>query len=131
MRKIMVLLVSVLLLLFGRAAWGVEHTKDSLDTVRKAVTEKKAILLDVREQSEWDDGHLRDAQLLPLSRLEGSDAQTLAKALTKGQVIYCHCRSGIRSLRAAEILNKHGYDVRALKPGYQDLLKAGFPGASK
>lgn len=131
MKRTSLLVLAVCIALLGTMARAVEHTKDSLDVVQKAVVEKKAILLDVREQAEWDAGHLRDAQFLPLSRLEGSDAQTLSKALNKGQVIYCHCRSGVRSLRAAEILLKNGYDVRALKPGYQDLLKAGFPGANK
>jgi phage shock protein E len=113
-----------------------EHTKDSIDGVRKAVADKKAILLDVREQHEWDEGHLRDAKLLPLSVLQkGADAKALAKALAKllekDKVIYAHCRSGRRCLEAADILRKLGYDVRALKPGYQQLLDAGFPKADK
>ncbi len=123
-----VLLAAVFLALLVSVGPGAEHTKDTLETVKKAVAEKKAILLDVREQSEWDAGHLRDAQLLPLSRLQESNAQALARVLNKDKIIYCHCRSGVRSLRATEILLKLGYDVRALKPGYQDLLKAGFPG---
>jgi rhodanese-related sulfurtransferase len=47
--------------------------------------------------------------------------------LPKEKVIYCHCRSGGRCLTAAEILKKLGYDVRPLKPGYRDLVEAGFP----
>ena len=46
-----------------------EHTKDSLETVKKNQEAKKAILVDVREKKEWDDGHLRDAVLLPLSEI--------------------------------------------------------------
>jgi rhodanese-related sulfurtransferase len=111
---------------------GAEHTKDSLDTVKKAVAEEKAILLDVREKGEWDDGHLRDARLLPLSLLqEEIKAEELARVLPKGKVVYCHCASGQRCLKAAEVLQKQGYDVRPLKPGYQDLLKAGFPQAPR
>ena len=34
--------------------------------------------------------------------------------------------SGARSLIAQELLKKEGYDVRSLKQGYEDLLKAGF-----
>jgi rhodanese-related sulfurtransferase len=47
----------------------------------------------------------------------------------KDKIIYCHCRSGRRCLTAADILKKQGYDVRPLKAGYEDLLKAGFPQA--
>ena len=48
------------------------------------------------------------------------------KQLPKDKVIYCHCRAGGRALLAADILKKLGYDVRPMKEGYEDLLKAGF-----
>ena len=35
------------------------------------------------------------------------------------------------ALTAADLLKKQGYDVRPLKDGYKDLLKAGFPKAEK
>ncbi len=108
------------------------HTKDSLAMVKKALADKKAVLLDVREQTEWDDGHIKDAKSLPLSVLQGKiKAENLARVLPKGQVIYCHCAAGGRCLKAAEVLREHGYDVRPLKPGYQALLKAGFPPAPR
>jgi phage shock protein E len=132
MRKSAVLVVVLGLSLAGVAALGAEHTKDSLETVRRALADKKAILLDVREQAEWNEGHLRDAKLLPLSVLnEGADAQTLAQVLSKDKIIYAHCRSGRRCLQAADILRKQGYEVRPLKAGYPELLDAGFPRASK
>jgi phage shock protein E len=113
-------------------AMAAEHTKDTLDTVKKAVAEGKAVLLDVREKSEWDEGHLKDAKLLPLSVLQaGAKAEDVAKVAAKGKIVYCHCRSGVRSLKAADELKKLGYDVRPLKEGYQDLLKAGFAPATK
>lgn len=103
------------------------HTKDSVDKVKSALKNKKAILFDVREQAEWDDGHLKDAQLLPLSKLkEGVASTELAKLLPKDKTVYIHCGSGKRVLQAAEILRKAGYHVESLKSGYSDLLKAGF-----
>jgi rhodanese-related sulfurtransferase len=133
-RRIMAAIVCVVaLLLPGRAVLlAAEHTKDSLDDVKQRVKDKKAILLDVREKKEWDDGHLRDAKLIPLSDLKkGVDADKLAKDLPKDKIIYCHCAGGVRCLPAADILKKSGYDVRPLKPGYKDLLNAGFPKAEK
>jgi rhodanese-related sulfurtransferase len=121
-------LVLVLAALAGSTA-AAEHTKDTPADVKKAIKDKKAILLDVREQSEWDEGHLKDAKLLPLSKLKKADAKDLD--LPKDKVIYTHCRAGSRSLQAAELLQKLGFDVRALKPGYKDLLDAGFPQADK
>jgi rhodanese-related sulfurtransferase len=108
------------------------HTKDSLDKVKASLKNKKAIILDVREQSEWDDGHLKDAQLLPLSRLNaGIPASDLAKLLPTDKTIYAHCGSGRRVLDAAEILQKAGYRIESLKTGYADLVKAGLEKAVK
>ena len=90
----------------------------------------EAILLDVREQDEWNLGHLKAAVLAPLSVLEegagdeGFDA--LLGKLSKDKIIYCHCVSGGRVMPASKILNQQGYDVRPLKPGYDDLVEAGF-----
>ncbi|QJW99050.1 rhodanese-like domain-containing protein [Frigoriglobus tundricola] len=104
-----------------------DHTKDSPQDVKKAVADGKAVLIDVREKSEWDDGHLNDAKLLPLSTLKaGAKAEDVARIVPKDKIVYCHCGSGMRCLKAADELKKLGYDVRPLKPGYKELLKAGF-----
>jgi len=109
-----------------------QHTKDSLETVKKSLAEKKAVLLDVREQAEWDGGHLLDAKLLPLSIINAKDkSPEYAKGLPKDQVIYLHCAAGKRCVTAAAVLQKLGYDARPLKEGYKDLLKAGFKQADQ
>lgn len=107
------------------------HTKDSIDKVKANLKNKKAILLDVREQSEWDAGHLKGAQLLPLSQLtDGISATELAKLLPADKTIYAHCGAGRRALEAADILRKAGFAVEPLRSGYADLLKAGFEKAA-
>ena len=109
------------------SARAADHTKDTPEEVKKAIADGKAVLLDVREKSEWDDGHLKDAKLLPLSTLKaGAKAEDVAKVAPKDKIVYCHCGSGVRCLKAADELKKLGYDVRPLKPGYKELLKAGF-----
>jgi phage shock protein E len=115
---------------FALSASAQEHTTDSLATVKGALLAQKAVLIDVREQQEWNQGHLRDAKLLPLSNLK-KESSAGREILPKDKAIYLHCRSGGRCLQAAEILRKEGYDVRALKEGYMDLLQAGFPKAEK
>ncbi len=122
----------VLTLWLATTARAAEHTEDSLDTVKKNLTEKKAVLIDVREGAEWKRGHLQAAQLVPLSDLRKmtSDAavrQKLEKNLPKDRIIYCHCASGVRVLSAGDILGKLGYDIRPLKDGFNNLRKAGFP----
>jgi phage shock protein E len=122
--------LSALCLLFTAPAFADEHTKDTPEQVKKAVADQKAVLIDVREQKEWDTGHLKDADLLPLSKLKAGVAkEELDKKLPKGKVVYLHCRSGGRCLQAAEVLKAKGYDARPLKEGYEDLVKAGFPKA--
>ena len=116
-------------LLSVNGAFAAEHTKDSLAVVKQKLANKEAVLVDVREQAEWDAGHLDAAILLPLSGLQkGTDS---SQKLMKGKIVYTHCKAGVRSVTAAEILSKQGYDVRPLKAGYQDLLDAGFVPAKK
>lgn len=129
MTRATIIFVLPLAFAFGQVAptFAAEHTKDSLDTVKEKLKEKKALLVDVREEDEWDAGHLQDARPLALSKLEkGVDSEKLAKVLAKDKIIYLHCAAGGRCLPAADILKKQGYDVRPLKPGYRQLLKAGF-----
>lgn len=122
-----------LVVLTCSCAAAAEHTKDTLDQVRERVANQQAVLVDVRETAEWKAGHLADAQLVPLSALAKKSTdpefvQALARQLDKdkGKIVYCHCKAGGRCLLAADVLKKLGYDVRPLKPGYTDLIKAGF-----
>ncbi|MCA9450409.1 MAG: rhodanese-like domain-containing protein, partial [Candidatus Omnitrophica bacterium] len=77
---------------------------------------------------EWEEGHLKQAINIPLSRIEdGISAEELNKLIPKKTIIYTHCAAGVRSLKAAKIFDKQLPDVRPLKPGYGALKKAGFP----
>jgi rhodanese-related sulfurtransferase len=109
-----------------------EHTKDSLASVKEKIADKKAVLVDVRDLVEWNAGHVQGAILLPWRDLQDklTEAQVKEK-LPKDKIIYTHCAVGYRSLRAAKILKKYGYEVRALKPGYDELVKAGFTSEKK
>mgnify|MGYP001795578123 CR=1 FL=1 len=103
------------------------HTKDTLDTVKQNIKDGKAVLVDVREQKEWDEGHIAGAVLMPKSKLDvEKEAAELAKKLDKNKIVYTHCRAGKRALACGETLKKQGFDGRALKPGYEELLNAGI-----
>lgn len=115
----------------GPSLSAAEHTRDPLPQVRQAVESGAAILIDVRERGEWDAGHLQIARLVPLSGLPAAaQVGTLGELLPKDKVIYCHCASGRRVLKAADLLRRHGYDVRPLKEGYEELARSGFPKAA-
>lgn len=117
------------------AAWFVlaapavaaKYSKDTLEIVQNRVTERKAVLIDVREEKEWKQGHLKVAKLLPLSHLErGVSREKLKEFLPKDRIVYLHCASGVRCIEAAEILTDLGFEVRPLKPGYDAFIEAGF-----
>jgi len=101
--------------------------QESLAVVKKNIEEKKGVLVDVREPAEWKEGHIAGAISVPLIDLD-DDAQAvvLKQKLPKNQILYTYCVVGVRARTAAEWLRKDGYDVRPLKAGYKDLLKAGF-----
>jgi rhodanese-related sulfurtransferase len=80
-----------------------------------------AVLLDVRTQEEWDEGHAAPATLLPLSDIEGGK---LPEA-SKDAKIFVTCRSGNRAGIAAEILRKAGYTHVTNIGGLTDWEAAG------
>ena len=123
-------LTAALLLVPAAAGLAAEHTKDSLETVKQNVAANKAVLVDVRDPIEWRGGHVVGAIQLPFSRIERKNVPPeVLGTLPKDRILYTYCVVGMRSKKAADVLEKLGYQVRPLKPGYDDLQKAGFPTA--
>ena len=77
-----------------------EEAKQMMDT-------QEVIILDVREQSEYDCGHIPDAVLLPV----GTITKDSASAVIDGPdtMILVYCRSGNRSKTASQALVDLGY----------------------
>ena len=121
------LMISSLIAFFYGQLHAAELSDDPLPTVQQNIAMHKAVLVDVREPGEWKEGHVAGAIPLPLSSLKkGVDTKTLEQELPKEKIVYTHCVMGVRALKAAKILEKLGYNVRPLKAGYEDLVKAGF-----
>lgn len=64
------------------------------------------IILDTREQDEFDEGHIPGAILIPYTEIENKAEEMLPD---KDKLILVYCRSGRRSKIAAEALSKLGY----------------------
>ena len=79
-----------------------------------------ARLLDVREQHEWDAGHVPGALHVPLGRLRTTDLDHAASWL----VI---CRSGVRSLQATLHLRERGHSAANVAGGVIAWLRGGLP----
>ena len=96
----------------------------SIPQVSVAEVADSALILDVREQDEWDAGHAPGAVHIPLGELPSrlgelpdTDAETLAIA----------CRGGGRSSRAVAWLTQQGFDVANLDGGMKAWHGAGKP----
>ncbi|MDO4492314.1 MAG: rhodanese-like domain-containing protein [Clostridia bacterium] len=73
-------------------------------------SEENIAIVDARDRSEYEQGHIPGALLLPYTEVESKAAELLPD---KEQCILVYCRSGRRSKLAAETLVKLGYtDVR-------------------
>ena len=77
-----------------------EEAKQIMDS------EEDYIILDVRTQEEYDEGHIPDAILIPYTQIAEKAEDVLAD---KDQLILVYCRSGRRSKLAAEALVELGY----------------------
>ena len=93
----------------------------------KRIAAGTAVLIDVREPSEWAEGIAKPAILLSLSDLTG--ARTKWKPfleLNREKELLVYCRSGNRSGKAAGILSREGFKVS--NAGSFDAWKnAGLP----
>ena len=79
----------------------------SQETAKQMMDEQTVIILDVREQDEYDGGHIVDAALLPVGTI---DAETAAAVIPeKDSIVLVYCRSGNRSKTASAALVALGY----------------------
>lgn len=77
-----------------------EEAKNMMDT-------QEAIVLDVREQDEFDTGHIPGAVLLPVGTITKDTAADVIPELDS--VVLVYCRSGNRSKKASQALVDLGY----------------------
>lgn len=81
-----------------------------------------AILLDVREDDEWQAGHAPDAVHIPMG-----DIPSRAGEVDNQSEVYVVCKAGGRSARVVEYLNRVGYDAINVDGGMLAWQAAGRP----
>ncbi|HEY5662378.1 MAG TPA: molybdopterin-synthase adenylyltransferase MoeB [Gaiellaceae bacterium] len=92
---------------------------------RDVVGGREAVVVDIREQDEWDEGHISGAVHIPRGHLE-SRIERAAPDRTHPVLLYCS--AGNRSAFAAKTLEEMGYeDVVSLAGGFTDWKRNGYP----
>ena len=103
------------------------HIKEiSIDEARERLAKNpQAVLMDVREDHEWEKSHARQALHLGKGILERDLESTIRDA---NREIIMYCGGGYRSVLTAAAAQKMGYrNVYSLKGGYKGLLEAQWP----
>ena len=94
---------------------------------RKQVDGGEAVLIDVREAGDWQQGHAQGAKHLSRGVIELEIEEEIPDPNTP---IICYCGGGSRSALVAESLQKMGYEnVRSMAGGLRAWTEAGLPTA--
>ncbi len=109
MRNITAVILILSMLLVG---CGAEREHDSYQRIsqkeaRKMMDNQSVIILDVREQSEFDEKHIAGAVVLPVGTITKDTAAAVIPDLDS--VVLVYCRSGNRSQTASSALAELGY----------------------
>lgn len=95
-------------------------------TSYQELAQGKAIFIDVREEDEIKEGMIKDAMWYPLSKIQSNPNEFLKKVKEINKTTYLYCRSGNRSGKVKDILEKN--DIKSINlGGYESLIKEGIP----
>jgi len=92
-------------------------------TVDQLVIERErgATVIDVREVDEYIEAHVPGVRLMPLGTIPDA-----LDALPRDETLYVICRSGARSLRAADLLVANGFDAVSVAGGTMAWVESGL-----
>lgn len=109
MKQRIFLCLTILLLLSGCSSADTVNTYRQItqEDAKKMLDSQEVIILDVREQEEYDAGHIPGAVLLPVGTIDEAAAAAVIPELDS--VVLVYCRSGNRSKTASSALAELGY----------------------
>ena len=108
--KRVILLLFVLTMLFAGCSTGGNggsYQQISQEEAKEMMDTQEVIVLDVREQDEYDSGHIPGAVLLPVGTINEETASAVIPEKDDNVLVYC--RSGNRSKTASAALAELGY----------------------
>jgi hydroxyacylglutathione hydrolase len=95
------------------AGWQVRsYPVSSVDELATAVEKGRARVLDVRQQTEWDVGHLEASTHLFVGDVDDRIAE-----IPRDREVWTVCATGHRAAMAASLLDRDGIPVRLVTPG--------------
>ncbi len=108
MRQITPVLLSLLLLTgCGGGKKEAPYQQISQEEAKEMMDTQEVVILDVREQDEYDSGHIPSAVLLPVGSIDEDTAAAVIPE--KDSTVLVYCRSGRRSKTASSALAELGY----------------------
>ena len=110
MKRFFVFVVAMVMLFCGCANGTVEengYVQITQEAAKEMIDTGDVVILDVREQYEYDELHILDAVLLPLGSI--SEESAAAVIPNMDSVVLVYCRSGNRSKQASDKLVALGY----------------------
>ena len=116
MKRIVPLMLTLAFVLTGCSSINTDYSEDSENSYRQISQEEAkemmdqladVVILDVREQDEFDSGHIPGAVLLPVGSITEDSAAAVIPETDTTVLVYC--RSGNRSKTASDALVKLGY----------------------
>lgn len=112
---------------FDRFTSGINQV-NPFEAIRQ-LNDGNAVVVDVRESKEFNEGHLKDAVHIPLSDFK-TRIEELSKFKNKSVIAYC--RSGQRSFSACKMLKKAGFEaVNNLQGGIMAWQNQNMPVSKK
>lgn len=119
----------IVIMMSAMQSFGCSHSDNivSVSAVEfeKAIKADSVQLLDVRSPQEFAEGHIAGA--ININVQSDDFRQRADKELSKDSTILVYCRSGRRSMDAAETLTELGYKVVNLKGGIIEWNEKGLP----
>ncbi|EOQ40133.1 rhodanese-like domain-containing protein [Butyricicoccus pullicaecorum] len=109
MKRILPLFFFLLLLFTGCGGSAADNSYQQItqEKAKEMMDTQEVIVLDVREQNEYDSGHIPGAVLLPVGTIDEDTAAAVIPE--KDSTVLVYCRSGNRSKTASSALAELGY----------------------
>lgn len=101
-----------------------EYSDVTVEQAKQLIEERpKLVILDVRTVSEYEDGHIEGAILIPVQEIEDR-----LDELSKKDEILVYCRTGNRSSTAIDIMQADGFTkIYHMNRGITAWIDAGYP----